>query len=319
MPSADSLRMAWEDRARSSAIEPVMTITEAGLVLGAGSVLAKRRIDRWGRPSLALDGNEERLLALLSVAYGEAVKPSVIDNIRAAKRAYERGEGHLAPIHLAYTGLPRLAQERLSAYRLFLADALLDEGMPPRNLLEACGLDGAAETRKAGFNPDEPRVPAGNPDGGQWTTDGGDPAIVPAAARRPASRGGNPDAFFDAAYDKIHALAQRLNVNENSLLGLAAHESWYLNAHNRALNNLFGVTRAGGSNLHFASIDAAIADWEQRYGPIVRSATTAQDFVERLYEAGYNTKDRDWRGKVLTLILRDVPIHLEAWKAKRNI
>jgi hypothetical protein len=26
---------------------------------------------------------------------------------------------------------------------------------------------------KANFNPNEPRVPAGNPDGGQWTTGGG--------------------------------------------------------------------------------------------------------------------------------------------------
>jgi hypothetical protein len=26
--------------------------------------------------------------------------------------------------------------------------------------------------RKAGFNPDQPRVPAGNPDGGQWTSEG---------------------------------------------------------------------------------------------------------------------------------------------------
>jgi hypothetical protein len=26
--------------------------------------------------------------------------------------------------------------------------------------------------RKATFNPDEPRVPAGNPDGGRWTKDG---------------------------------------------------------------------------------------------------------------------------------------------------
>lgn len=26
-----------------------------------------------------------------------------------------------------------------------------------------------SELRKAGYNPDEPRVPAGNPDGGQWT------------------------------------------------------------------------------------------------------------------------------------------------------
>lgn len=29
------------------------------------------------------------------------------------------------------------------------------------------------ELRKAGFNPDEPRVPAGDPQGGQWTKDGG--------------------------------------------------------------------------------------------------------------------------------------------------
>jgi hypothetical protein len=27
---------------------------------------------------------------------------------------------------------------------------------------------------KGGFNPDQPRVPAGNPRGGQWTSDGGD-------------------------------------------------------------------------------------------------------------------------------------------------
>jgi len=29
------------------------------------------------------------------------------------------------------------------------------------------------ELRKAGYDPDEPRVPAGNPDGGQWTSTGG--------------------------------------------------------------------------------------------------------------------------------------------------
>ena len=39
-----------------------MTFTEEGLVLGAGTVLAKRRRCR----ALALDGAEERLLALLA-------------------------------------------------------------------------------------------------------------------------------------------------------------------------------------------------------------------------------------------------------------
>jgi len=33
-----------------------------------------------------------------------------------------------------------------------------------------------SELRKAGFNPNEPRVPAGNPDGGQWANDGRPPA-----------------------------------------------------------------------------------------------------------------------------------------------
>jgi hypothetical protein len=34
------------------------------------------------------------------------------------------------------------------------------------------------DLRKAGFNLDEPRVPAGNPEGGQWTRDGGNGAII---------------------------------------------------------------------------------------------------------------------------------------------
>ena len=39
-----------------------------------------------------------------------------------------------------------------------------------------------AAWRKAGFDPDQPRVPAGNPDGGQWTSGGGgglnDPRVL---------------------------------------------------------------------------------------------------------------------------------------------
>jgi len=37
-------------------------------------------------------------------------------------------------------------------------------------------LADAAPLLKENFDPDEPRVPAGNPDGGQWTTDDGDSA-----------------------------------------------------------------------------------------------------------------------------------------------
>ena len=34
------------------------------------------------------------------------------------------------------------------------------------------------DLHKAGFNPDEPRVPAGNADGGQWTREGGNGAVI---------------------------------------------------------------------------------------------------------------------------------------------
>jgi hypothetical protein len=37
--------------------------------------------------------------------------------------------------------------------------------------------------RKAGFRPDQPRVPAGNPDGGKWTHEGGDGSDVSQDAR----------------------------------------------------------------------------------------------------------------------------------------
>jgi hypothetical protein len=43
-------------------------------------------------------------------------------------------------------------------------------------------LDGGA--RKANFNPDQPRVPAGNPDGGRWTSEGGNRATDFSAVRR---------------------------------------------------------------------------------------------------------------------------------------
>ena len=45
---------------------------------------------------------------------------------------------------------------------------------------------------KAGFNPDEPRIPRGDPHGGEWTTDGG-PTDVPASANLLADRVDNED------------------------------------------------------------------------------------------------------------------------------
>lgn len=122
---------------------------------------------------LALDGAEERILALLAVAYGKAIAPSVLGNIHRASAAWSRGETALALVHLARTRLPKLPEGDEAPFRLFAADRVLAAGVAPRELLKACGLDvGPLDLWKAGYNPDEPRVPAGNPDGGQWTSEG---------------------------------------------------------------------------------------------------------------------------------------------------
>jgi hypothetical protein len=49
---------------------------------------------------------------------------------------------------------------------------------PERELIAQIIRELIRDLHKAGFNPDEPRVPAGNADGGQWTREGGNGAVI---------------------------------------------------------------------------------------------------------------------------------------------
>jgi hypothetical protein len=99
------------------------------------------------------------------------VSPDVLSNIRRCVREWRHGEPCLAQIHLVRSGLPRLADAETASTRLILADRVLAAGITPRDLIKVCGLDPAPlDLLKAGYDPDQPRVPPGNPDGGQWTT-----------------------------------------------------------------------------------------------------------------------------------------------------
>src|SRR5260370_10675709 len=136
MISADALRKAWSERPRLSPIEPVMTITDKGLVLGAGTVLVKRPTDPNDKAELVFAEAEERLLALLAIAYCRAVPPSVLNNIRRAARTWAEGDKCLALVHLARTGLQQLEEGEAAPFRLFAADRLIEAGVKPRRLLE---------------------------------------------------------------------------------------------------------------------------------------------------------------------------------------
>ncbi|MCW0001219.1 hypothetical protein OE766_23645 [Pararhizobium sp. YC-54] len=52
---------------------------------------------------------------------------------------------------------------------------------------------------KAGFRPEQPRVPAGNPDGGQWVGDGSESRPIRVSRRGPRGGGAGPYPWTMAA------------------------------------------------------------------------------------------------------------------------
>jgi hypothetical protein len=176
MSSVEAAREAWTRGTRSRLLDSCLTITDEGLVLGA-TVLAKMGRDIDGSPRLLIDDGEERIFALPAAAYGKAVGPAVLGDIRRASTEWGRGEACLAQIHLAHSGLPTLLDLEEASFRLFLADRLLAGGLAPRDLIRACGID-PVPILKGGYDPNQPRVPAGNPDGGEWRSADASPSTT---------------------------------------------------------------------------------------------------------------------------------------------
>ncbi|WP_044563688.1 hypothetical protein [Azospirillum sp. B4] len=150
---------AWRDRRRHG-LNPYPVLTPAGLVLGAGTVLAKLANDTWAPQALQIDA--DRLLALLSIAYDRRHTVDqahrILAKVQAASRALAAGEPVQAAIHLAHACLGALPDPD-AARRLFLAETLLDQGMGSDALVKAACLP------LAKYSPEQPRD-----DHGRWTS-----------------------------------------------------------------------------------------------------------------------------------------------------
>ncbi|TWB20658.1 hypothetical protein FBZ89_10657 [Nitrospirillum amazonense] len=162
-----TLVVAWHDR-RSRGLHPYPVLTPAGLVLGAGTLLAKRSGDAWAPQ--ALDVDADRLLTLLAVAYRRSPTAAqarhLLAKVDAAGRALAADELVQAAIHLAHAGLGVMPEADVAAHRLFLAETLLDEGMAVEALAKAAGIP------LVKYSPDQPRDAHG-----RWTA-GGDSAVA---------------------------------------------------------------------------------------------------------------------------------------------
>ena len=166
---SEALEEAWRAQLARSTIEPMLALRPEGLVLGAGTVLAPSEGEGRSK-ALRLKGREDRVLTLLPAAYGRRVGADTLAHIRRAGDRWEAGDNVLAGIHLALTGLGKLSPALEAAQRLFLVDGLMEAGAEPDDILKALGLGITfSDPTNKYFNPDQPRVPAGNGRmSGQW-------------------------------------------------------------------------------------------------------------------------------------------------------
>lgn len=167
MRALGELQKRWQVDVRFRGQHAAMSLEKDGLVLGAGTLLAKRAVDG----ALALEGKEERVLTLLSVAYGHPLRRSVLSNIRNASKHARAGNECMAAMHIALA-LPTLRDRAESARRLFIADGLMHEGVSPRDIWAALEFDPEPPNElDKEYNPDQPRVPAGSGrTSGEWTS-----------------------------------------------------------------------------------------------------------------------------------------------------
>jgi hypothetical protein len=157
-----------------------LAFTKAGIALGAGCVVAPVRPSAGGTQSHDLSGGD-RILALLSAAFGQNISPAILEKLQHAANIFAQGDPCLASIYLAQLRIPRLDQEH-QAWSLFLADRLIESGYAPRELAKALGFELPENLGK--FDSDQPRD-----DHGRWTSGGGSGATAEGESAKPVAEG----------------------------------------------------------------------------------------------------------------------------------
>ncbi|HEY3798190.1 MAG TPA: hypothetical protein VGL58_07535 [Caulobacteraceae bacterium] len=166
---AKVLDEAWRTHKATADITTSPTFCDAGLVLGAGAILAANQTER---RAVDLETGLDRLFALLSVAYGRRVERGLIRHLRRASDCWTHGDRAMAEMHIAVGGLGRVPSPAQSAHRLFLADRLMEAGCPPETVMRAAGLVPSSSDNEqlTKYSQDQPRVPAGSGrTSGRWT------------------------------------------------------------------------------------------------------------------------------------------------------
>ncbi|MEA1651819.1 glucosaminidase domain-containing protein [Nitrospirillum sp. BR 11164] len=302
------LAITWRDR-RCRGIVRHPVLAPAGLILGAGTLLAKRADDAWA--SQALDFDADRLLALLTIAYDRPHTAEqarrILAKVRAAGRALAADEPLQAAIHLAHAGLGVLPDADTAARRLFLAETLLDQGMALETLRKVAGYGHDEVVLKHNQN----HRPSG-PGGGQFCsssdTGGGTPPPAKTKAQGAARPVQDDNAqkkrrFVQRTIGVAREIAAKLNVPVENILGVSALESGWggQNPDSRFAkegNNYFGqhahskyengtmLNKEGDIEMStFASPEDSFRSFAESHGDLIRGVRDPEEFARKLQES----------------------------------
>jgi len=172
---------------------------------------------------------------------------------------------------LAYAGLARI--DSADAYRLYLAEVLLDRGMPPRALMKELGID-ATWLNLNKFDPDQPRDAHG-----RWTDESAaDNRIVVAAQDK------KPD----------HEDLNERAYEQRRLLGLTAPEEDAEHGHPHSLpepltapaevpkNVLPGLNgKPGNKGKFFSDLPGGLDEAQKLFDALTRGQTVTIEITQR--------------------------------------
>jgi hypothetical protein len=136
LDAPDDIAGEFERRTLPGRVSPQMAITDAGIVLGPGTVLAPMETDARGRLRLAFDARGAA--AMLCTALERPVDPRLLGKMRRAAELWNAGEPALAQFHLIFAGLPPCGDEG-AQLRIFVAEKMLEAGISANVLLKAQG------------------------------------------------------------------------------------------------------------------------------------------------------------------------------------
>lgn len=158
------------------------------------------------------------------------------------------------------------------------------------DVFEGGGSDSGDDSGDAG---DDPTPPVPDPDPAPPTKKPKPPVKKKPATPQCDDAKNNRSRFFQQLPGLV-GVAKQLNVPADFIVGLASYESGWLDDHNAALNNLWGLTKAGGNNLGFSSFQAGDSYFVQLLSPFIQGDQTLSDFFAGLKAEGYNSANPDY-------------------------